>query len=152
MESMRVSPRRIVVAASTDGRSQVVREEVIPPSEGTGIRLTNLWLAPATPIAKASPDLQGFTPFTMQQMREPLYAVTLVEYPPGTGQADAGMHATATIDNFYVIDGEIALVLEDGEASLRAGDVGVLHGAAHGWRNDGDRPARLLFFVLPTQP
>lgn len=149
---MKGSPRRIIIAASDDGCSRVVREEAIPQSAGTGIRLTNLWLAPAPPIAEASLDVEGFIPFTMQQMCEPLYAVTLVEYPSGTGQADPGMHATATIDHFYVIDGEIVLVLEESEASLRAGDVAVVHGAVHGWRNDGDRPARLLFFVLPAQP
>lgn len=144
------SPRRIVVAASADGRSRVVREEPIPASEGPGVRLTNLWLAPAPPIAKAASGPQGFIPFGMQQMREPLYAMTLVEYPAGTGHADPGMHATATIDHFYVIEGEIVLVLEDGEAPLRVGDVAVVHGAVHGWRNDADCAARLLFFVLPT--
>jgi mannose-6-phosphate isomerase-like protein (cupin superfamily) len=143
--------RRIIVAPSTDGRSHVAREDVIPRNKGTGIRLTNLWLAPATPLAKDSHDLQGFVPFTMQQLREPLYAITLVEYPVGTGKADPGMHSTATVDHFYVIEGEIILVLEKGEAALRAGDVAVVQGAVHGWRNDGARPARLLFFTLPTR-
>ena len=144
-------PRRIIVAPSADGRSHVAREDMIPQSEGTGVRLTNLWLAPATPVAKENPDLQGFIPFTMGQLHEPLYAITLVEYPAGTGQIDPGMHATPTIDHFYVIEGEIVLVLEDGEASLGEGDVAIVQGAVHGWRNDSARPARLLFFTLPAR-
>ncbi len=143
--------RRVIAAPSADGRSHVAREDAIPNNEGTGIRLTNLWLAPATPLSRDSHDLQGFVPFTMQQLREPLYAITLVEYPVGTGKADPGMHSTSTVDHFYVIHGEIVLVLEKGEAALRAGDVAIVQGAVHGWRNDGARPARLLFFTLPTR-
>ena len=146
-----LSPRRIIVAPSADGRSHVAREDAIPRNEGKGIRLTNLWLAPASPVAKDSHDLQGFVPFTMQQLREPLYAITLVEYPVGTGKADPGMHSTATVDHFYVIEGEIVLVLQKGEAALREGDVAIVQGAVHGWRNDGARPARLLFFTLPAR-
>jgi len=143
--------RRIVIAASAEQGSHVVREETIPANNGSGIGLTNLWLAAVEPLAKPSLGRAGFVPFSMQQMREPRYAVTLVDYPPGTGKVDPGMHATPTVDHFYVIEGEIVLVLEDGEAVLRAGDFAVVHGATHGWRNDGDKSARVLFFVLPTR-
>ena len=46
----------------------------------------------------------------------------------------------------------MVLVLEAGDVVLKAGDVGICRGAMHGWRNDSDRLARLVTFVLPADP
>jgi hypothetical protein len=43
-------------------------------------------------------------------------------------------------------------VLESGEVTLRAGDLGVCRGAMHGWRNDSGAIARMLTFMLPAEP
>lgn len=87
----------------------------------------------------------------MSQTRSNTYAITLVEYAPGFGQDDPGMHATETLDHFYVLEGEIVMVLEVGEAVLRSGEIGIIRGAIHGWRNDGVGIAKLLFFVVPAE-
>ena len=145
-------PRRIVVAPDAHGKSRVALDEAVPEADPERtVRLTNLWLAP---IARADHCLSmtggGFPSWTMAQTRAETYAMTMVEYMPGVGQIDPSLHATDTIDHFYVIDGEIVMVLDRGEAVFRTGDAGIICGARHGWRNDGAVTARLLFFVLPA--
>lgn len=64
-----------------------------------------------------------------------------------------GMHATATVDLVFVLDGEVSLELDDGaEVHLRAGDCVVQNGTRHAWRNHAEAPARLLVCLLGAHP
>ena len=59
------------------------------------------------------------------------------------------MHATPTIDYALILDGELWLELDDGNAvHLRAGDIVVQQATRHGWRNKSQRPATVVFFML----
>ena len=61
---------------------------------------------------------------------------------------DPGMHKTNTVDYAVVYDGEIWLELDDGETlHLDRGDVVVQNGARHAWRNKGNKPVTMLFFL-----
>ena len=62
----------------------------------------------------------------------------------GGSARHAAMHATVTIDYIYVVEGEITLLLDDGDTVLRAGDVLVQGGASHSWINHTDRPVKIL--------
>jgi quercetin dioxygenase-like cupin family protein len=56
-----------------------------------------------------------------------------------------GLHRTPTIDCQYVLSGEIELIIEDGKTTtLGPGDLAVVDGVPHAWRNDGDQPCVLL--------
>jgi hypothetical protein len=60
-----------------------------------------------------------------------------------------GMHTTPTVDYGVVLDGEIWLELDDGETiNLKQHDTFVQHGARHGWRNKGNKPATLAFVLI----
>lgn len=145
--------RRVVAATGADGKSRVVSDDAIPLAlNPQPMAVTNVWTAPAGRISNAAPGPAGFPEFSMSQLTDPVYSVMIAEYGPGLGQQDPGMHYTDTADHFYVIEGEVMLVLEDGEAVLRAGDVGICRGAVHGWRNDSGKYARMLTFVLPAEP
>ena len=144
--------RRIVAAAGPDGRSCVVSDEAIALGDPAPMNVINVWNGAAGRVDNAAEFAGGFAPFGMHQLTDPVYSVMIAEYAPGLGAADPGMHFTDTADHFYVIEGEVVLVLESGDVVLRAGDVGICRGAMHGWRNDGDTVARLLTFVLPAEP
>jgi len=145
--------RRIVAATGADGKSRVVSDEAIPlVLQPQPMAVTTVWTAPAGRISNSAPGPAGFPAFSMSQLTDPVYSVMMAEYGPGLGQDDPGMHYTDTADHFYVIEGEVVLVLEDGEALLRAGDVGICRGAVHGWRNDSGKYVRMLTFVLPAEP
>ena len=151
--SLQPNPRRIVAAAGPDGKSRVVSDEAMPlVLDPQPMAVTTLWTGKAARVDNAEAFTGGFTPFSMSHLTDPVYSVMIAEYGPGLGQQDPGMHYTDTADHFYVVEGEVVLVLEEGEAILRAGDLGICRGAVHGWRNDSGAYARLLTFVLPAQP
>ena len=66
---------------------------------------------------------------------------------PSPGEV-AGMHRTDTIDIVTVVDGEIWVVMEEGETPLQAGDCLVQRGTRHAWRNRSDRPCTLATTML----
>jgi mannose-6-phosphate isomerase-like protein (cupin superfamily) len=144
--------RRIVAAAGPDGRSCVVSNEAITLGKPAPMNVINLWNGAAGRVDNAAAFAGGFAEFRMSQLTDPVYSVMIAEYAPGLGAADPGMHYTDTADHFYVIEGEVVLVLEAGDVVLRAGDMGICRGAMHGWRNDGAGVARLLTFILPAEP
>lgn len=61
------------------------------------------------------------------------------------------MHRTETIDYAIVLSGEITMLLDDSEVTLRAGDVLVQCGTNHAWTNRGKEPARIAFILLDGQ-
>jgi mannose-6-phosphate isomerase-like protein (cupin superfamily) len=61
---------------------------------------------------------------------------------------DPAMHKTNTVDYAVVYDGEIWLELDDSETlHLKRGDVVVQNGTRHAWRNRGQKPVTMLFFL-----
>ncbi|RTL68631.1 MAG: cupin domain-containing protein [Pseudonocardiaceae bacterium] len=60
-----------------------------------------------------------------------------------------GMHATQTVDLGSVLSGEVTLVLESGEEiALQSGDVFVLEGVPHAWRNTSGVPCIASIVML----
>lgn len=68
----------------------------------------------------------------------------------GVFEQDApGMHQTETVDYVIVIEGDLAIELDDGvEIPLPVGSCVVQNGARHGWRNKGSGPATLAYVIL----
>jgi quercetin dioxygenase-like cupin family protein len=76
-----------------------------------------------------------------------------VETQGGIPASSAGaMHATRTLDYVIVLDGEITLVVDDGEVTLHKYDVCIQRGTAHTWGNRTSEPALLAFVLLDAEP
>ena len=60
----------------------------------------------------------------------------------------AFMHRTESIDFGIMIEGELVLVMEEGERVLTPGDVVVQVGTNHSWENRSDKNARICFVLL----
>jgi len=58
------------------------------------------------------------------------------------------MHRTESIDFGIMIEGELTLIMEEGERTLTPGDVVVQVGTNHGWENRGDKMCRIAFVLL----
>lgn len=58
------------------------------------------------------------------------------------------MHRTESIDYGIVIDGEMTLVLDRGEALLKPGSVVIQRGTNHAWANRSGKPCRMLFVLI----
>jgi hypothetical protein len=61
-------------------------------------------------------------------------------------------HRTDSLDYAIVLDGEITLLVDDGEATLRAGDVAIQRATSHAWSNRTDKVARVAFVLIGTEP
>jgi mannose-6-phosphate isomerase-like protein (cupin superfamily) len=72
-------------------------------------------------------------------------------YPPSAGGKRTVMHRTQTLDYVVVIEGEVVLVLDDSEVTLKTGEVVVQRGTNHAWENRAERPARIAFFHIDAR-
>lgn len=167
--------RRVVTGLNSEGRSVIVSDGK-PPNRvqrPTGIMITELWRADALPTDVAdAPEENGESTLTLASCG---ISVRIAVFPPdkGVDPADAaeyenamenlygdqgdetpnaipGMHRTDTVDIVTVVDGEIWLLMEEGETLLHAGDTLVQRGTRHAWRNRGDRPCTLTSTTLPA--
>jgi quercetin dioxygenase-like cupin family protein len=58
------------------------------------------------------------------------------------------MHRTQSIDYGIVPDGEITLILDQGETTVRTGDIVIQRGTNHGWANRSGRNCRIAFIPI----
>lgn len=61
------------------------------------------------------------------------------------------MHRTESVDYGVVIEGEMTLVLDDGEVLLKPGTVVIQRGTNHAWANRSGRVCRMLFVLISGQ-
>jgi mannose-6-phosphate isomerase-like protein (cupin superfamily) len=148
------------------GDSRIHDDSLVLPVAfpGTG-GLVRLWSAdsPAVyPDSGADPQADGFFPpvggvRACQVRVDPVDVARRVDGDVGTvapglaesmEDGDSGVHTTDTTDFVYVVDGSITLTVGADRVDLCAGDVVVQNGTSHSWRNEGDRPATLLIFMV----
>ena len=113
--------------------------QLAPPNNGTRLRV--LEVPPEDPsIAKLTPE----------QARAHFAEVGAADAAShrGGGSKHAFMHRTETIDYGIVLEGEITLILDEGETVVRAGDIVIQRGTNHGWANRGKVPCRIAFILI----
>jgi mannose-6-phosphate isomerase-like protein (cupin superfamily) len=63
-----------------------------------------------------------------------------------------GMHKTSTVDYIIVLRGEVTLVLDEGEVTLKPGDCVVQRGTNHDWVVRGSEPVLLGGVMISAHP
>ena len=149
--------RRIVTGHDASGKSVVLSEGPPPqnhPMRGPaiGADFIEIWsvakpVPPLTAVEASEPNEREFTimPTAGHLLR------ILEVYPLRAGGKRTVMHRTQTIDYVVMIEGELVLLLEDSEVTLRQGDVVVQRGTNHAWENRSDRTARAAFFHIDAR-
>ncbi|MFT3796020.1 cupin domain-containing protein [Flavobacterium sp.] len=61
------------------------------------------------------------------------------------------MHRTQTVDYGIVLEGELTMVLDRGETTLRAGDIVIQRGTNHAWANRTNQYCRVAFVLIDGQ-
>lgn len=168
-----LKPTRRIVTGQRNGKSAVIfdgrstNRQVNPLVPDTGV--TILWKSEAVPTDNSGVDdaagetfglrqTEGGADFmifqcaphveTQRRAKEAGGDAWLAPgmLPAGTqtdSRAHPGMHRHDTTDFITMISGEITLILEDGEVTLKPGDTLVNRGSLHAWENRGDAPAIL---------
>ncbi len=106
-----------------------------PPHRGTRIRVCDF--APETAEASALDSKTALEHFAKIGGADAF-----------TGGRHAMMHRTETIDYGIVLEGEITLIVDEGETVVRAGDVVVQRGTNHAWANRSDANCRMAFILI----
>ncbi|MDD2223038.1 MAG: cupin domain-containing protein [Pseudomonas sp.] len=128
------------------------------PSVGSNVRPQLLPITNVLPVVAGTTALMvTFPPVLAEEARQNIapedIASELEERLPGFSQVfepDApGFHRTDTIDYAVLIEGELTLLLDNGESVyLKSGDVVVQNGTRHAWLNTSSRPARVMFVMV----
>ena len=133
--------RRIVCADAPDGKSRAILDGPAPdvridPAR-PGFSSTFIWATDATPasIDRAS-DVDRFAQLLSPPPGGSLCRILTL--PPDGGRPI--MQRSRALDFCLILEGEITLVLDTEEVSLKAGDTVVQRGTRHAWSNRSSRP------------
>ena len=110
-----------------------------PPKNGTRIRVLDI-----------PPDDPSFDTLTAEERIAHFAEVGAGDAVADGGHSDrhAHMHRTETIDYGIVLEGEIVLIMDEGETTVRAGDIVIQRGTNHGWANRTDKTCRIAFILI----
>ena len=145
--------RRVVTGHDAKGKS-IFLSDGEPPQhhtmkgDGVGADFIEMWSVaePVPPLASTErePNERAFT-----IMPPSGHLLRLIDiYPASQGGRRTVMHRTKTLDYVVVIEGEIVLVLDDSELTLKQSDVVVQRGTMHAWENRSGKIARMAFFHI----
>ena len=109
--------------------------QLAPPEGGTRVRIVDI--PPDTVQNAIAPEDAAAA-----------FAAIGATHAHALGGPHALMHRTETVDYGIVLAGEVWLVVDDGEARLRPGDVVVQRGTNHAWSNRTDETARMAFVLV----
>jgi len=147
--------RRIVTGHDADGKSVILSNGPPPQHHGrdfTGADFIEIWNVadPVPPLTPAEPREPNERPFTMMPASGHLLRI-IDMYPASQGGGRTVMHRTRTLDYVVVIEGEVTLILDESEVTLRQGEVVVQRGTDHAWENRSDAVARMAYVHIAAQ-
>ncbi|TQL48404.1 cupin domain [Homoserinimonas aerilata] len=151
-------PRRVVTGHDENGVSVVLSDGPVPvhkvmPQDGVGFY--EIWQTEGAPAVLLPEEPSEPTQRTLRVPPPALGTkIRINEFFPGHINElgnQSPVHRTESIDYGIVLEGEIVLVLDDSEVTLRAGDVVVQRGTDHAWANRSDSVARVAFILIDAE-
>lgn len=132
----RETPARIDRSSGEPPEAQLT---LAPPRHGTRIRILDI-----------PPESEELLKLDQTAARAHFAQIGAADASTHSGQGAAHpfMHRTETIDYGIVIEGELTLIVDEGETLVRAGDVVVQRGTNHAWANRSGRNCRIAFVLI----
>lgn len=167
--------RRIVTGHDAQGRSVVLEDAVLTKRKGPASRgVTEVWNTDPQPIDSQAfadpvnlpfeliprPGGSKFLFFAVapesadgdDETAKARAAAAFASYGADAARPDTSispwMHKTKTIDYIIVLKGEVTLLLEGEERTLKPFDVVIQRGTNHAWINRGAEPALLIAILI----
>lgn len=139
--------RRVVTGLNEVGESCITIDGAIREFDNHGGGF--VWRTSAVPADNSSREDIAVDRFGYDLFHDGGTNFFIVEMAPGESSS---VHATDTTDYIVVIEGEIVLVLETEEVTLRAGDFFIDRGVIHSWRNDAAGKCVYSVVTIPAGP
>jgi len=136
--STRETPARIDRQSSEPAESGLV---LAPPKGGTRIRVIDF--PPEGDVIRKLTESEAAEKFGEMGGSEAARSKAGAPHPL--------MHRTQTIDYGIVLEGELTLVVDRGEATIRAGDIVIQRGTNHAWANRSNKNCRVAFVLIEGQ-
>ena len=100
-------------------------------------------------ISEVPPETDAVRNLTPEQARAAFRASNAEDASTwGRGGRHPLMHRTETVDYAVVLEGEITLLLDEGDVNLKAGDVVIQRGTSHAWSNRSGKPVKMLYVLI----
>jgi len=113
-----------------------------PPKNGTRIRVLE--------ISPEDKRLEALSPEEVRAHFAEIGAAAASSHS-GASTRHAFMHRTETIDYGIMLEGELTLIMDIGETTVRAGDIVIQRGTNHGWANRSGKVCRIAFVLIDGQ-
>jgi hypothetical protein len=132
----RATPAPIDAASGEPPEQGIV---LAPPEGGTRIRVLDI-----------PPEGEGIRTMTAEEAQAHFAEIGAghASNAARLGAKHALMHRTETIDYGIVLEGELVLIMDEGETIVRAGDIVIQRGTNHGWANRSDATCRIAFILI----
>ncbi|KAI9037631.1 cupin domain-containing protein [Aspergillus affinis] len=142
------APLRRVVTTHNGRQSSVLSDTYLSPTDGFAAKAATIWITHRYPAelksADPSDDLRS------RQMYSRGSLIRVVDFPPNSTGHN---HRTMSLDYAIVLSGELEMLLDDGSKTrVQAGDVIVQQATMHQWNNPTEKPTRVIFVLLPSEP
>lgn len=144
--------RRVIVGIDSKGRSTIMsdKKDLARNEQPNGILLQEIWWQEQVPARADDDGVRtgeiGIAPPAGGAV------VRILTVPPARFTADEWVPNLHYDDSLHVItmtSGELGIVLEQGEVTLRPGDSIILPGSVHDLRNSTDEPASFIYTSFP---
>ena len=133
----RETPAPIDRASGEPAEDRII---LAPPANGTRIRVLD--------IPPEDGRLDAFTPEEARAHFAEIGAADAASHNAAEPARHAMMHRTESIDYGIVLQGEITLIMDEGETVVRAGDIVIQRGTNHGWANRSGANCRIAFMLI----
>jgi len=166
--------RRVVTGHDKNGRSIIVRDEAVLPDNLD--HEVVVWATAETPADNAGDPRSPRRAHPLEPPAGGS-VLRVAEFPPESALADLGdeqrrefmaamfakmgaahtrvdtsrspgMHKTRTLDYIILLSGELTLLMDEGETTLKPFDVVINRGGNHDWVNRGSGPARIAALLI----
>ena len=174
---MTVRIRRIVTGVDARGRAVVIQDGLahkVVSRPALSVEGALLWVTDETPVDLSkytdpvdreigvAPPAGGSILRVVDFLPDPNRRIDNQAFLEEMGLAHAGeagapqgrhpfMHRTKSIDYAIVLQGEIDMLLDEGEIHVRAGDILIQRGTNHAWVNRSAEVCRIVFVLIDAR-
>lgn len=128
------TPAPIDAASGEPAETGIV---LAPPKGGTRIRVLDI-----------PPEGDNFANMTAEESAAHFAEIGAGGATASSSGRHALMHRTETVDYGIVLEGELVLIMDVGETTVRAGDIIIQRGTNHGWANRSNATCRIAFILI----